>query len=486
MSTFKELYQEHNDKFIKTNHLQRAYKSALYREKWKSEKVAIDKLQGIDSLKSIPYSNANDLRNTWENYAIEDIILTKSVALWFTTSGSMGNKKWMGWTYNDVSSSKEELGRSVLSIFTQEDRIMAILLPSPFISGTIPYRILESTGSMGTPIEQIIMSPDTVEDSFRLLMRRQPTGFICTPSFALRLAEEINRNAPRILDRMAKEQKSAKLKIASVVTKLTTVKPKQVFKNLRIGIFTSESLGPYRKAIEDLYGLEAFDLYGFTEGFGAGLECKEHKGLHFPSLNSVLEIIPQEELDKEAKDPSYHPETILLPDAKKGLKGELVVTDFKEAIPLIRYRVNDLVEVLDIDECSCGRNSPKMKVLGRSDDIINLGVIRFSTIIFDNLLQRDDFKNGKVDFWDLYITRDGFKPKLTLTIQIKEVSNEEQFKKELFESLCSSDIFKRGYDNELFLFDKIKLVDKLKLEIIGQGKRRKIRYDPKFFESVKL
>ncbi|MCF2144273.1 MAG: GH3 auxin-responsive promoter family protein [Candidatus Heimdallarchaeota archaeon] len=481
---FQKRYQEHEKLLEKTSFFQRAAKSALYSERWKKAGIPIDRLKGFSGLQSLPFISADDLRQTWEKYSIEEIILTKNVAFWFCTSGSMGKKKWMAWTYNDINRSKEEIGKRLLNILHPSDIIMAVTLPPPYISSSIPFRLLEGTASTGMPIEQIALSPDTIQDGFQLLMKRQPTVFFCTPSLAMRLAEEIGRNTPRILKQMAKDKKSAKLHLASLITKIKTVKPKQVFKKMRVGFFTSEPLAPFRKAIEELYDIEVYDYYGFTEGFGAGIECSLHEGLHFPSLNGIIEIIPEKELLLEEKNPGYIPKTLLFSEVEKGLVGELVITDFKEAMPLIRYRLRDKVKVLAADECSCGSITPRLEIIGRTDDVINLGIIRFSTIEFDSIL-KSNFDHGQVALWEVYVSREGFKPKLTLSIEPSQVSNEEQFKEEILAALLEFRTFKLGLENELFVFDSIKIVDKLQLEIIGQGKRRRIRYDPNFLKAVK-
>ncbi|TFF84955.1 phenylacetate--CoA ligase family protein [Candidatus Heimdallarchaeota archaeon] len=485
MSTYQELYNQHEKKIEKTQLFFRASKSALYRNNWKKYNVNVDKLKGFNGLQSLPYSSANDLRRVWEAFSIEEIILTKNVAFWHCTSGSMGNKKWLPWTYHDYTRSRTELGETLLSFLKPDDIVMSIVLPVPYISGALAYRILESTASIGHPIEQITMSPDYVQDSFGLLLKRQPTAIMCTPSLALRMAEEIARNTPKVLKRQAELNKSAKLKIASLITKIKKIKPKRVFKNLRVGFFFAESLRPFRKVVEDQYSIEAFDIYAFTEGFGVGYECQEHNGLHFPSLNCVLEIIPEKELEKEQENPDYIPKAILLSEASKGLKGEIVISDFKEALPLLRYRVRDMIEVIAEDECGCGANSPRLKIIGRTDDIINLGVIRFSSAIVQQYLSRE-FKNGVIHRWDMVISREGFKPKLSLRIEPGEIKNEEKFKEELFTALYDFDVFQIGYDSELFIFDEIEFVDNLKLGIVGQGKTKRVKYHPNFFKEVKM
>ncbi|MEA2070261.1 MAG: GH3 auxin-responsive promoter family protein [Asgard group archaeon] len=437
------------------------------------------------TIKQVPFTDAGTLRKVWKNHPIEDIILTERVALWHCTSGSMGNKKWIPWTYNDLKRSHEIVGETLFKFLKPSDRIMSIVLPMPYISGSLPFRLLECTASVGAPLEQLSFAPDYVADSFDLLMRRQPTVVMMTPSLALRMAEEIADNTPKVLKRQAEQEKSLKLRMAAAVTKIKRIKPKRVFKNLRMGYFLGESLNPYREAIENQYGLEAFEFYAFTEGYGGGYECQEHNGLHFPSKNGFIELIPEKELEKEKDDPTYKPDTILLSEAEKGFVGELVLTDFKEALPLVRYRIHDLVKVVAADECSCGDNSPRLKIMGRTDAIINLGVIRFSTPKISQLIEKE-FQHGVVKVWELILSRDKFRPILEFRIEPLEVSDEEAFKKEILDSLLSFDIFRIGYERELFIVKDIQLVDKLKLELIGQGKRRKVRYNPSFYENIKM
>ena len=262
-----------------------------FNKKWKDANIDVNKIEGFSGLQSLPYSSADDLRSTWEKHSIEEIILTKTVALWYCTSGSMGGRKWMPWTYQDYTRTRKDLGEILMKFLTPEDRLMSIMLPAPFLSGSTAFRILEGTAFLGTPIEQLALTPEYVADSFGLLRKRQPTVMLCTPSLTLRMAEEIEINAPLILKNMAEEQKSALLKVASVVTKVKKIKPKNIFKEMRAGFFGAEPLDPFRKAIEDLWNIEAFDVYAFTEGYGAGYECQEHNGLHFPSPNGIIEII---------------------------------------------------------------------------------------------------------------------------------------------------------------------------------------------------
>ncbi|CAN0128498.1 unnamed protein product, partial [Chrysoparadoxa australica] len=67
-----------------------------------------------------------------------------------------------------------------------------------------------------------------------------------------------------------------------------------------------------------------------------------------------------------------------------GATGELVYTTFqRDAAPLIRYRSRDHAQVGDVT-CACGRTSPRMRCIGRTDDmLIYKGMNVFPTAIRD-------------------------------------------------------------------------------------------------------
>src|SRR5919199_792084 len=86
---------------------------------------------------------------------------------------------------------------------------------------------------------------------------------------------------------------------------------------LRVGIFGSERWGEaMRRRIEELLGIETFDIYGFTElyGPGTGIDCQEHEGIHYWDDYYVVEVVDPES-------------GTVLP---AGEAGELVVTTLRK------------------------------------------------------------------------------------------------------------------------------------------------------------
>jgi phenylacetate-CoA ligase len=86
-------------------------------------------------------------------------------------------------------------------------------------------------------------------------------------------------------------------------------------------------------------------------------ECEERDGMHFGARGFVhAELID--------------PETGLVLEMDDGATGELVLTHLRHrAAPLLRFRTRDHVQVRT-SPCGCGRTSPRLRCIGRTDDML--------------------------------------------------------------------------------------------------------------------
>jgi phenylacetate-coenzyme A ligase PaaK-like adenylate-forming protein len=125
--------------------------------------------------------------------------------------------------------------------------------------------------------------------------------------------------------------------------------PRTAFPALR-GLFVGgEPLGDARRRrINRLWGVPVINDYGSTETGGLAGECLAGR-MHLWADRLVFEV--------------YDPQTGRL--TADG-RGQLVATTlYREAMPLIRYNLEDTVE-LDYSDCECGWALPTIRVLGRS------------------------------------------------------------------------------------------------------------------------
>ncbi|NLM62670.1 MAG: phenylacetate--CoA ligase, partial [Clostridiales bacterium] len=181
----------------------------------------------------------------------------------------------------------------------------------------------ECIGAVTVPV-----STGNTKRQVQLLRDFGATVLMCTPSYALYLAETIEQAG--FLDEL----------------------------KLRVGIFGAEPwTEEMRLMIEEKLRLSAHDIYGLSEIIGPGVscECGMKNGLHVAEDHFVPEIIDPK-TDKPMDEGEY---------------GELVFTCItKEAMPLIRYRTRD-ISSLNYQKCECGRTSVRMsKPKGRVDDML--------------------------------------------------------------------------------------------------------------------
>src|SRR5205814_9118966 len=127
---------------------------------------------------------------------------------------------------------------------------------------------------------------------------------------------------------------------------------------LRITWHTGEpgaSIPATKERIEAAFGARAYDLPGLTEIAAWGFECDARAGLtHVHEDYCYPEV-----LDEQGRP------------VGPGGRGELVLTSlYRKAMPLIRYRTRDLVQLAD-RRCPCGRTLQALGggVLARLDDM---------------------------------------------------------------------------------------------------------------------
>jgi phenylacetate-CoA ligase len=161
------------------------------------------------------------------------------------------------------------------------------------------------------------------------VMNNRATVLICTPTYALRLAEVAAENG---ID----------LRQMHVHSIIAAGEP-------------GGSIPGTRARIESLWQARVYDSPGATEVGHFGLACVR-QGVHLIESEFYVEM-----LDRDTLQP-----------ARPGAPAEIVVTNFgRPAAPVIRYRTGDIALPL-YDRCACGRTLLRLDggIIGRSDDML--------------------------------------------------------------------------------------------------------------------
>jgi phenylacetate-CoA ligase len=296
----------------------------FYRERFAAHGVAPQDVRSVDDLSHLPFTTKSDLR---DNYPFGLFAVPQSeVARIHASSGTKGKLTVVGYTRHDLGVWAEVCARALALGGGQ---------PGDVVHNAYGYGLF--TGGLGMHDGGELMGATVVPmsggNTARQVMLLKDFGakvLCCTPSYALTIADEIERQG---ID-------AAALPLAYAI--------------LGAEPWTDEM----RREIEQRLAIKAVDIYGLSEIIGPGVACEcveAQHGLHIAEDHFLPEII--------------NPETgEILP---LGEQGELVLTSLtKEANPLIRYRTGDITALIP-EPCACGRTSMRMaRLRGRHDDML--------------------------------------------------------------------------------------------------------------------
>ena len=398
------------DKQIKRILASGNYYSEVYK------KAGITGVSSPEEFAKIPFTDKADLRNAYplgiQAVPDEDVVRIHS------SSGTTGKPVIIPYTSRDVDDWATMFARCYeIAGITAKDRIQITPGYGLWTAGIGFQAGCEKLGAMAIP-----MGPGNTEKQLQMMMDLESTVICATSSYALLLAEEINKRGLK-----------SKIK-------------------LKKGVIGSERWSDAkRKYIANELGIELYDIYGLTEiyGPGIGINCPDQTGMHIFDDYLYTEIV----------DPVTGE---VLPD---GEEGEIVITTLvKEGAPLIRFRTHDLSRIIP-GECSCGRHYPRLETIkGRSDDMFKVhGVNMFPSQVEEVLglvdgvsseykidIAHDESKNrdiimltaeaeGRVDFAvtaenikKLFKSRLNVTPKVTI-VSINTLPRSEKKTKRVFD-----------------------------------------------------
>ena len=369
-----------------------SYYGKKYRE------LGITEVASQEAFEELPFSSKDDLRNAYPLgiQAVPD----EEVVRIHSSSGTTGKPVIIPYTAKDVDDWAIMFARCYETAgVTKKDRVHITPGYGLWTAGIGFQAGAEKLGAMVIP-----MGPGNTDKQLQMMIDLESTVLTATSSYALLLAEEIDK-------------RGLKDKI-----------------HLKKGVFGSERWSEKkRKYIKEKLGIELYDIYGLTEiyGPGIGISCDAQNGMHYWDDYVYIEIIDP----KTGKT---------LPD---GEEGEIVITTLvKEGAPLIRFRTHDISRIIP-GECPCGRKHPRLDIIkGRSDDMFKVhGVNMFPSQVEELLALVDGVPSeytiniahdkpankdimlvtveaeGRVDFEqtgrqirDLFKSRIGVTPKITV------------------------------------------------------------------------
>ena len=350
--------------------VQHAYQgSEFFRVKLDAAGIDPRSVHAVDDLARLPLTTKQELRDAypfgWTCVPISEVVRIHA------SSGTTGRRTVATYTRQDVADWADMFARCYeYAGVTHNDRLQVTPGYGLWTAGIGFQAGAERLGAMTVPT-----GPGNLELQFEMLLDLQSTVLCATSSFGLLIAEEAHRR--ELVDRLA----------------------------LRVGIFGSERWGDaMRRRIEELLGIETFDIYGLTElyGPGTGIDCSQHEGIHYWDDYYVVEVI----------DPATG---VVLPP---GAEGELVLTTLrKQAQPLLRYRTHDVSRLIP-ELCRCGSPYPRIaRIKGRSDDMFKVRGVPVYPAQIDTVLSQI---GGLGSEYQVVLSREGGRDRFLVRVEAED------------------------------------------------------------------
>ena len=322
------------------------HSTPFYRRKMQEMDLTPGDIRTIEDIVKLPFTTKQDLRDNYP-YGMFAVPNSEIVRI-HASSGTTGNPTIVGYTRNDLEIWQECMARCLAAYGLTSNDVFSISYGYGLFTGGLGAHYgAEFLGATVIPA-----STGNTEKHVKLIRDLGITGIASTPSYALYLAE--------VIEKMGIDVGELKLR-----TGLIGAEP------------WTENM---RREIEARLHINAYKVYGLSEIMGPGVayECKCKNGSHIAEDHFYPEIISPETLEN-------------LP---AGQKGELVFTTLtKEGMPLLRYRTKDLCSIME-GECPCGRTNVRIsRIMGRSDDMLIIrGINVFPSQVESVILDMPEFE----------------------------------------------------------------------------------------------
>jgi len=355
---------------LQRDRLRRSLKHAYekvphYRKAFDAAGVHPGDLKELADLAKFPFTTKADLRANYP-FGMFAVPMQEIVRV-HASSGTTGKPTVVGYTKQDIDTWSTVMARSLRAAGARSDDIVHVAYGYGLFTGGLGAHYgAEALGATVVPV-----SGGMTERQVQLMCDFKPGILMCTPSYALVIADEFARQG---LD------------------------PAQC--SARVGIFGAEPWSEsMRDEIEKRLGLAALNHYGLSEIIGPGVASE-----HLETRDGLT--IWEDHFYPEIIDPQSG---AVLPEGKDG---ELVITSLtKVGMPVVRFRTRDLTRLLP----GTGRAMRRMaRVTGRSDDMLIIrGVNVFPSQIEEILLKHDKLSPHYV----LEVRRDGHLDDLDVLVE---------------------------------------------------------------------
>ncbi len=315
---------------------------------WRQKTAGVGFITSIGDIERLPFTVKAEMRDTYP-YGMLTMPIQQCARI-HASSGTSGKPTVVAYSKEDLRVFADVNARSIICAGARPDDILHIAYGYGLFTGGLGLH----GGAEMVGVTVVPASGGNSTFQAGLLADLGARGFCCTPSFAMLLGERATEMG--LMDQIKAEYA------------ILGAEP------------WSEAM---RKKIEEMWGVDALDIYGLSEIIGPGVMMESVAGKGAPFMY----------------DDHFFPE-IIAPDGDspmpRGDLGELVITTLtKEALPMIRYRTGDVTRFVD-EPSPCGRTFQRLdRISGRVDDMLVIRGVNVFPSAIEAVVLDDDSLSGQ-------------------------------------------------------------------------------------------
>jgi len=312
--------------------------------------------------------------------------LAISPLYWCHSTGRGGQFKWIPHSAEFVDRAvRNFLGTFLLGSAKRKGEVnispglqfLIMLPPPPYASGCLVQQLTQRFSFAAIPSAEVVKNlefEERVRKGFQIALRDGVEVIAGISSILVKVGEEFGGQAqrqpfslsmlhPKVISRLIRAILRCKQEKRGMLPKdLWPVKA-----ILTGGVDTSI----YKDGLSYYWGVEPFEFYICSEAFYLATQGWNKKGMFFIPDTAFLEFIPHEKHLKQQDNQDYQPSTVLLDEVEEGKLYEVVITHFF-GMPLLRYRMNDIIKVVTLKDNETGVNLPQIVFQRRLHESIYL------------------------------------------------------------------------------------------------------------------
>jgi len=315
----------------------------------------------------------------------EDVLAEKPY-FWVHTSGRGGDFKWVPYTHSAFETfARYVVGGLILGSasrkgevkFRPGNRLLFTMAPRPYASGSLFFYLAQHISLRTLPSMEEVETMEfqqAIQQAFRLGLRSGVDSIAAISSVLVKMGERMGGQTgsmklslsmlhPAVAFRLLRALLRSKLQRRQML-------PKDLWPTRAVMTGGADTV-IYKDDIAHYWGQVPYEVYASTEVLLLAVQNWNRKGMTFLPQAAFWEFVPEDEWLKSRESEGYQPSTVLFDELEEGKTYEVILSHFY-GMPLLRYRIGDLIKVVASRDEETGVDLPQIVFKSRADGLIDL------------------------------------------------------------------------------------------------------------------